>query len=65
MMETQTSEAAPFGERLFEASCKVNTPPAQSQVDAVAEVWTLGLVVRPLSENTVDTIITAGNMNQI
>ncbi len=51
-METQQARPAPFGEKLFEASCKVIIPPEQFPVDAVAEVWTLGLLLKPSSGNT-------------
>lgn len=52
-MESQGFQASSFGEKLFESSCKVVMPLRQSPVDAVAEVWSLGLVVKPVSENTI------------
>ena len=36
-----------FGEKIFEATCKASVSAGQPQVDAVAEVWSLGLLLKP------------------
>src|SRR2546427_12873292 len=45
-------EASSFGVKLFDAQCKVLIPP-QPIVDALAEIWTLGLTLKPVHGKTV------------
>jgi len=50
MEGTAPEQAAPessFGEKLFDARCKVLIPPQQTPVDALAEVWSQGLLIKP------------------
>lgn len=46
------SEASAFGEKVFEAACRAAIS-SQAEVDATAEVWTIGLAVKPSVGNTV------------
>jgi len=44
--------ASSFGEKVFDASCRATIAPQAALVDAVAEIWTLGIVIKPSSENS-------------
>lgn len=55
MEGTAPEQAAPessFGEKLFDARCKVLISPQQTPVDALAEVWSQGLLVKPDTGST-------------
>ena len=43
----QSGLPSSFGEKMFEASCKASVSAGQPQVDAVAEIWSLGLLLKP------------------
>jgi hypothetical protein len=42
-----------FGEKLFDSNCKALVPPQSGAIDAVAEVWTLGIMVKASGVNSV------------
>jgi hypothetical protein len=51
-MQQSTSDSS-FGEKLFDATCKASISAGQPQVDAIAEVWSLGLLVKPNAGSSV------------
>ena len=51
---TQTTEdASSLGDKVFESNCKALIPPQKEALDAVAEIWTKGVILKPHSGNTI------------
>ncbi|HYB07212.1 MAG TPA: hypothetical protein VEB87_03545 [Nitrososphaerales archaeon] len=48
----QTAPRSSFGEKLFDARCKVLFPSQQAPVGALAEVWSEGLLIMPDSDSS-------------
>lgn len=47
----EEGKTSPFGERLTDAACKVTIPP-QAEAEAIAEIWTEGLLLKPRQGRT-------------
>jgi len=52
-MSQPASPDSSFGEKLFDTTCKALIPPQTVPVDAVAEIWTLGALIKLSGGNTV------------
>jgi len=49
----QPASDSSFGEKLFDSGCKVSISAGQPQVDATAEVWSVGLLIKPSTGSSV------------